>query len=338
MAAATRVTAVPSSGSTASDIVTEFLIGLHDMAMIYMSPDPYGRTFKKEINLWKWDLTKHCTAGMRFLKKDGRLVLASINASTPAARIRQWRTHIRGAWLVSIDGTPVTTIAEAAAVFACPRTHSLPCTLIFSHPKTSLDISNKGLPIMSKDDFSQFTHNQLNNRLDLLTNGPTFQRRPRNELVDLGDVLNCTTKAMRLTHGGLLKQLDWNEWQDSEFLQLDQYNKQQMFGNPIAVEEDDAVFHLVWTYGIKTLDGRKKARCVCDGSTQSGSVKVLDKTYANCIDQTSSRLFYTIAAAENLVIYCADVCNAFAEAPPPKQGFYVQPDRAFNEWWVHHKK
>jgi hypothetical protein len=47
---------------------------------------------------------------------------------------------------------------------------------------------------------------------------------------------------------------------------------------------------------------------------------------------------YAIAAAENLVVYCADVCNAFAEALPPKQGFYVRPDRAFNEWWVHHKK
>jgi hypothetical protein len=308
------------------------------MAIIYMSPDPYGHTFKKEINLQKWDLTKHCTAGMRFLEKDGCLVLASIDASTPAACIERWRTHIHGAWLVSIDGTPVTTIAEAAVVFAFPRTHSLPCTLVFSHPKISPDISNKGLPIMSKDDFSQFTHDQLNNRLNLLTNGPTFQRGLRYKLVDSGNVLNCTTKAMRLTRGRLLKQTDWNKWQDSEFLQLDQYDKQQMFGNPVMVEEDNAVFHLVWTYSIKTLDGRKKARCICNGSTQSGSVKVLDKTYANCVDQTSSRLFYTIAAAENLVIYCTEVCNAFAEAPPPKQGFYVRPDKAFNELWVHHKK
>ena len=36
--------------------------------------------------------------------------------------------------------------------------------------------------------------------------------------------------------------------------------------------------------------------------------------------------------------YCTDVSNAFAEAPPPKQGFYIHPDRAFIEWWVKHKK
>ncbi len=93
---------------------------------------------------------------------------------------------------------------------------------------------------------------------------------------------------MRLTQGRLLKQVDWMDWQDLEYLQLDQYDKQTMFGDQIAVEKDDAVFHLVWTYNIKALDGHKKARCVYDGSSRSGSVQVLDETYANCVDQTSS--------------------------------------------------
>ena len=86
------------------------------------------------------------------------------------------------------------------------------------------------------------------------------------------------------------------------------------------------------------VDGRKKARCTCDGSPRSGQVRILNETYTNCVDQTSARLFYGIAAAENLIVYGADVSNAFAEAPPPKQGFYIRPDRAFNEWWTIHKK
>jgi hypothetical protein len=137
---------------------------------------------------------------------------------------------------------------------------------------------------------------------------------------------------MKLTQGKLLHQEDWSDWQDSEFLQLNQYDSQGMFGDLVAVKEDDAVFHLVWTYAIKTLNPWKKARCVCDGSTCSGSVQVLDETYANCVDQTSSRLFYAIAAAKNMLIFGANVSSAFAEAPPPKQDFYVQPDRAFNKW------
>jgi hypothetical protein len=50
-----------------------------------------------------------------------------------------------------------------------------------------------------------------------------------------------------------------------------------------------------------------------------------------------SRLFDAIAAAENLLIYGADISNAFAEAPPPKQGFYICPDQAFTAWWTIHK-
>jgi hypothetical protein len=38
-----------------------------------------------------------------------------------------------------------------------------------------------------------------------------------------------------------------------------------------------------------------------------------------------------------LVLYGADVSNAFAEAPPPKQGFYIRPDLAFKTWWTMHK-
>ncbi len=97
------------------------------------------------------------------------------------------------------------------------------------------------------------------------------------------------------------------------------------------------MFYPVWTYNIKALDGRKKARCVCNGSSCSGSVKVLDKVFANFVDQTSSRLFYAIAASKNLLVFGSDVCNAFAEAPPPKQGFFIHPNCTFNKWWVQHK-
>jgi hypothetical protein len=41
-----------------------------------------------------------------------------------------------------------------------------------------------------------------------------------------------------------------------------------------------------------------------------------------------------MATAESLKCYGGDVSNAFAEAPAPKQGFWIQPDGAFNEWWV----
>ena len=111
-----------------------------------------------------------------------------------------------------------------------------------------------------------------------------------------------------------------------------------MFGTPIQAPTDSAVFHLVWTYNVKAADGQKKARCACDGSTMSGHVQILDETYANCVEQTSARLFYAVTAGENMLVFGADVSNAFSRAPPPKQGFYIHPDRAFHEWWTPHKQ
>ena len=93
---------------------------------------------------------------------------------------------------------------------------------------------------------------------------------------------------MKLTRGKLIQQEDWNDWLESKYLQLNQYTPQGMFGNPVAASEGNAIFHLVWTYNIKAVDGRKKAWCVCDGSTRSGQVLNLAKTYTNCVDQTSA--------------------------------------------------
>ncbi len=57
-----------------------------------------------------------------------------------------------------------------------------------------------------------------------------------------------------------------------------------MFGTLVMMDSDAAVFHSVWTYAIKAVDGRKKAHWACDGLPRSGQAKVLDETYANCAD------------------------------------------------------
>lgn len=260
-----------------------------------MSPCPYHNAFEEEINLRKFDMTKHPTAGLCFFEKDNRTHLATMCPHTPGDRIHYWRTNIRGAWLIAINGTIITSIADAQNAFEQLRlSQAKEATLTFAHPEVSRDISNKGLPILSTEDFSQATLDQLNNRKDILY-------RKSYDVVDSGHVLNYTTKVSRLTRGKLLQQQDWDDWHQSEYLQLDQYDSQGMFGEPTAVTTDDAIFHLVWTYNIKAADGRKKARCVCDGSTRSGHVKILDETYANCVDQTSARLFYAVTAAENLL-------------------------------------
>ncbi len=158
------------------------------------------------------------------------------------------------------------TILDAQAAFKELYKSGAPsATLLFSHPELWRDISNKGLPIVSLAPFSQQTHDQLNQRWDFTTVAEYFHKAPPYAVVGSGDVLNYITCVMKLTHGKLLCQDNWSAWQTSEFLQPDQYDAQNMSGSPTAVESNEAVFPLVWSYGIKAVDGRKKARCTCDG-------------------------------------------------------------------------
>lgn len=91
-----------------------------------------------------------------------------------------------------------------------------------------------------------------------------------------------------------------------------------MFGPLEPMVSNDTVFCLVWAYTVNALDHRKKARCACGGSVCTCQVRVLDHMYARCIDHTSCRMFYALAAAEIMLVTGADVTNAFGDAPPSK--------------------
>ena len=84
----------------------------------------------------------------------------------------------------------------------------------------------------------------------------------------------------------------------------------------------------------RSLRSKKKARCACDGSPQTGQVRILGPTYAGCIDHTTSRMFYALATAEEIQIVGAGMTNAFGDAPPPAQGMHIIPDKNFHEWWT----
>ncbi len=73
-----------------SDIVSEYLIGQCDMSTFYMSPDPYFDAFDEVIDLRKFDLGKHRTAGLCLLCLDNCLYLRGMLPNTPGAKIPRW--------------------------------------------------------------------------------------------------------------------------------------------------------------------------------------------------------------------------------------------------------
>ena len=308
-----------------------------DMWMVYLSPDPYQNAFEEEFRLRMYDHSKHPTAGLVINEQNGRLFLTDILPSTPAAKIRAWRSRLRGAWIISVDNTEVKSKEDIMAVMGrLAKARATTCTLLLAHSELKHGLVETGIPQINAD---QLNHRYSFDNIDTMTQEEFdrwFARLPKclYDLVDDGGVINMVTVANKLTRRILLQQEDWEDWKESEFTQLDQYSKQHMFGEPCPVTKKSAVFNLIWTYVVKELDGRKKARCTCDGSTRAGQVRVLDHTFANSIDQTGSRIFYATAAAENLLVFGADVSNAFGEAPPPKQGFYIRPDKAFHDWFL----
>jgi hypothetical protein len=62
---------------------------------------------------------------------------------------------------------------------------------------------------MFSKDFSQATHDQLNDQWDYFILSPRLKCTASYSIEESGDVLNLVTRVMGLTQGKLLKQNDW---------------------------------------------------------------------------------------------------------------------------------
>ena len=140
-------------------------------------------------------------------------------------------------------------------------------------------------------------------------------------------------KNKKMTRKVLMQQLDWKDWNSSEFKQLDQYLTQNTFGKPVKLPAGANLLPLIWTYLIKDC-GRKKARCCCNGSPNMKGSVTLGETYAGSLDQTGARIFWAATAINNYITIGADASNAFAEAPPPKDPLFVIVDQQYKDWYA----
>ena len=217
------------------------------MAMVYMSLDPHHEAFEQTLDLRKFNFSNHPTAGLSLYERDGCVHQATISQSTPGSHLHEWRSRIWDAWLIKIGDITVKLLKVVNTGFCSLETYKCPsATLLFSHPEIRPNLSQGKIPIVVPAPFSQNIHDQLNNRWEFSTVADHLQTsKPKYVFVQSGDVLNVVTQVMHLTRGKLLKQLDWDKWQQLDFSQLGQYNKQGMFGPPMLMGDEMAVFHLV---------------------------------------------------------------------------------------------
>jgi hypothetical protein len=93
-------------------------------------------------------------------------------------------------------------------------------------------------------------------------------------------VVHKAITGPKFTSRTLQNQLDWKDWLTAEWIQLDSYDKQSMFGPPCTAPIDASVFFWVCLYSVNPhKNNHKKVRGVCDRSTRSGKTMAHGATY-----------------------------------------------------------
>jgi hypothetical protein len=200
-----------------------------------------------------------------------------MDLGTPSHRLSQWKSRLRSAYILSIDTMSVHTIADIDLIISADRAAGRPSIgVVFTKDDAPNFLSAVGLPQLYFDQLRTMKRHIDNTFLAVVhkaITGPKFNRHTSQ------------------------KQLDWNDWIPAEWIQLDNYNKQAMFGAPCTAPIDASFFYWVWLYSIKPHENnRKKVRCVCDGSTRGGKTMINGATYAPTPHQIDFRLQLALAA------------------------------------------
>jgi hypothetical protein len=138
--------------------------------------------------------------------------------------------------------------------------------------------------------------------------------------------------AAQFTRRQLKKRMDWQVWKEAEFKQLNSYNTQDMFGNPTRRPPKATVLPFFWTYLFKQDGIKPKARGTCNEGNRYGKAVTLAYTYASCVEQPGARMFWSLSALHDMTVLGTYAGNAFAEAPPPAEPFYMAIDDQFRTW------
>ena len=73
-----------------------------------------------------------------------------------AAKIPDWRIRLRGAWLIKIGDTIISSVEDASSTLGkLDNSGAQSVTLQFSHPESRPNLSRNGLPILSSAPFTQ---------------------------------------------------------------------------------------------------------------------------------------------------------------------------------------
>ena len=287
--------------------------------------------FRQPVNTTTIQIKKsgsHPTLGLQLKNDDRGPLILHCERGSPSAKIPQWRKVLKGAIIFSINDVEVQADSDIPQLIASISTQQV--TLCIIPPEPTNIHPETGLPQLNFDQFLHVAHiHQTTLRRDRIIHHVSEIDDPKD--ITIVNKLSPNT----FTRKQLLQRPDWLDWEASECLQLDQYERQNMFGPPGPIPTDVikySILPMIWVYLIK-VDGRKKARCVANGAPHLKGTITLANTYAAYLEQAACRLFWAIAAIKNTLVFGSDAANAFAEAPPPKSPLFLKVDAAYRNWY-----
>jgi len=319
----------------------------HDVLNMKDSKDIYGMPLTFKLDIRK---ERHPMLGFVW-KTDpilNRVHLLRCEKRTVANRIPRWRGRLRGTVLQSINDQAIYSETQARDFIAQARQDGVQWLTFRFAPLDFNVVACQEVPQLHLDQLRHihrvlvdFKKTQMTDVTDKDASRPIQDTTPapRPESNDDGPKII----GQRFTYRQLKKRKDFARWQQAGYAQLDKYKAQNMFGDPIPRPAGATVLPFVWQYSYKedaTAETKgvpmEKARATCNGGKRYGKAVTLAETYATCVEQPASRLFWALVAVLGFVAYGADVGNAFAEAPPPESPFYMSIDEQYRDWWTNH--
>ena len=333
------------------------LATIRSLSNVTLSDDPFMDVIEVSIS----NTGKHPTLGLQLKESDqwyDTVEVEDCKRATPAAKVHRWRTRLKKNTILAVNGREVTTASDVAKIFSECNSNDQHTLRIGLQERLSMN-DDDGVPMLYFDQLQMVGKHLDDIKYDRHDNSqvpnPEWHQDNAKEKVLVNmmrayvehGTINAAKatipraiipkgrqKASKLTRRKLKMRDDWNDWLESERKQLDQYEAQDTFGEPCKLPVGANVLDLLWAYVVKD-DGRKKARCVCNGKPSNKNTAIFGYTYAKALDQVGSRVFWAAAAAKNMIVRGADASNAFAEADAPKIPLYVRVDQPFREWYTH---
>jgi hypothetical protein len=293
--------------------ITTSDIDCNNSVTVTFSTDSFGSSFPETI--LASGIHPTLCLDLRYDVDRYRCQLVKMDLGTPSHILSQWKSRLQYEYILSIDTIYVHTITDVRLIISeAPLAKRTSIVISFTKDDAPNCLSVVGLPQIYFDQLQimrgHIEHTVLTVFLKAIT-GPKF---------------NCRT---------LQKQLDWKYWLAVEWIQLDNYAKQETFLEVLALR----ILTRTPSSGCGCIRSSlkrttaRKVRGICDGSTRGGKTMAHGATYAPTPQQTDVRIQIAMSALLGMYLWHANVTNAFTEADRRKQIYYMRCNQVFKYWW-----